>query len=159
MDSLADKAAFQAQVLNKTIQPTASCLSALSLTSSQCSTYSAPDLHETVTFDTKEMRALLDMHNIEDRDSLFNLIIQSNLFNPRKVGRRVFVSPDYNQSMEQQREMTMKRLEYLVDCGAFKGWATERGPEVELKRMAVNDVISIYDHSLAVMMGAHYFLW
>ncbi|KAJ8435618.1 hypothetical protein Cgig2_012272 [Carnegiea gigantea] len=159
MDSLADKAAFQAQVLNKTIQPTASCLSALSLTSSQCSTYSAPDLHETVTFDIKEMRALLDMHNIEDRDSLFNLIIQSNLFNPRKVGSRVFVSPDYNQSMEQQREMTMKRLEYLVDCGVFKGWTTERGPEVELKRMAVNDVISIYDHSLAVMMGAHYFLW
>ena len=69
------------------------------------------------------------------------------------------MSPDYNQSMEQQREMTMRRLEYLVDCGVFKGWTTVRGPEVELKRMAVYDVISIYDHSLAVMMGAHYFLW
>lgn len=105
------------------------------------------------------MRNLLDMHNIEDRDGLYNLIIESSVFNPRKVGSRVFVSPDYNQPMEQQREVTMERLQYLVDHGVLGGWITERGAAIELRRMALNEVVQIYDHSLAVMLGAHYFLW
>lgn len=114
---------------------------------------------EIIIFDTKKLRALLDMHNIEDRDSLYNLIIQSSVFNPRKIGSRVFVSPDYNEPMELQREVTMKRLRYMVDHGAFKGWITEGGAAVELRRMALNEVVQMYDHSLAVMLGAHYFLW
>uniref|UniRef100_A0A803MW08 Acyl-coenzyme A oxidase n=1 Tax=Chenopodium quinoa TaxID=63459 RepID=A0A803MW08_CHEQI len=114
---------------------------------------------EMITFDTKEMRSLLDMHNIEDRDSLYNLIIQSSVFNPRKIGSRIFVSPDYNETMEQQRELTMKRMHYLVDHGVFRWWITEGGAAVELRRMALNEVVQMYDHSLAVMLGAHYFLW
>ncbi|XP_074313080.1 acyl-coenzyme A oxidase 3, peroxisomal-like isoform X2 [Silene latifolia] len=127
--------------------------------SSPCSTYSDPHLAESITFDTKEMRSLLDMHNVEDRDWLFDLISQSSLFNPRKVGSRVFVSPDYDQSMEQQRLMTRKRLRYLIDYGVFKGWITEKGAEIELKKIAFHDVFSVYDHSLAVLVGAQYFLW
>ncbi|KAK9689791.1 hypothetical protein RND81_09G081300 [Saponaria officinalis] len=127
--------------------------------SSACSTYSDPDLAEPITFDTTEMRALLDMHNVEDRDSLFNLITQSNVFNPRKLGSKLFVSPDYNQSMEHQRMMSRKRLQYLVDQGVFKGWISERGADIELKKIALHDVVSVYDHSLTVLVGAQYFLW
>lgn len=99
------------------------------------------------------------MHNIENRDWLYNLIIQSSVFNPRKIGNRVFVSPVYNQSMEEQQDLTMVRMKYLVDQGVFGGWIVERGAEIELRRMALNEVVQVYDHSLAVMLGAHYFLW
>lgn len=101
----------------------------------------------------------MDGHNLQDRDWLFGLMIQSKLFNPRVAGGRVFVSPDYNQSMEQQREMTMKRIHYLLDCGVFQEWLTGRGPEVEMRKFALHEVIGMYDHSLAVKLGVHYFLW
>lgn len=101
----------------------------------------------------------MDGHNLQDRDWLFGLMIQSKLFNPRFSGGRVFVSPDYNQSMEQQREMTMKRIHYLLDCGVFQEWLTGRGPEVEMRKFALHEVIGMYDHSLAVKLGVHYFLW
>lgn len=101
----------------------------------------------------------MDDHNLQDRDWLFGLMIQSKLFNPRVAGGRVFVSPDYNQSMEQQREMTMKRIHYLLDCGVFQEWLTGRGPEVEMRKFALHEVIGMYDHSLAVKLGVHYFLW
>lgn len=71
----------------------------------------------------------------------------------------MFVSPDYNQSMEQQREMTMKRIAYLLDRGVFEGWLTEKGVEAELRKLALHEVIGIYDHSLAVKLGVHFFLW
>lgn len=105
------------------------------------------------------MRALLDVHNIEDRDWLFNVMMQSNLFNPTVRGHRTFVCPDYNQSMEQQREITMRRIEYLRDCGVFKGWLTGEGEEAEMRKMALNEVLAIYDHSLAIKLGAHFILW
>ncbi|KAL9243776.1 hypothetical protein vseg_017623 [Gypsophila vaccaria] len=127
--------------------------------SSTCSTFSDPTLVEPTTFDTVAMRSLLDMHNVEDRDSLFDLIIDSSLFNPRKVGSRVFVSPDYDQSMEHQRMMSRKRLQCLVDHGVFKGWISERRADIELRKIALHDVVSVYDHSLAVLIGAQYFLW
>jgi acyl-CoA oxidase len=105
------------------------------------------------------MRKLLDGHNLEERDWLFGLIIQSGLFNRREVDGRVFVSPDYNQSMEQQREMTMKRIAYLLDRGVFRGWLTGDGPQEELRKLALHEVIGMYDHSLAVKLGVHIFLW
>jgi len=82
------------------------------------------------------MRALLDAHNIQDRDWLFNLMIQSNLFNPKLRGHRVFVCLDYNQSMEQQRQFNMRRIEYLLDRGVFKGWLTDSSEESELRKDA-----------------------
>ncbi|KAF3443209.1 hypothetical protein FNV43_RR12890 [Rhamnella rubrinervis] len=92
-------------------------------------------------------------------DWLFGLMMQSKLFCPRNVAGRVFVSPDYNQSMEQQREMTMKRIGYLLDRGVFRGWLTEKGPEAEMRKLAFMDVLAIFDHSIAVKLGVHFFLW
>ncbi|XP_050379349.1 acyl-coenzyme A oxidase 3, peroxisomal-like [Argentina anserina] len=130
------------------------------LTANPCVGFSPPELTEPLDFDVKEMRKLLDHHNLEERDWLFGLMRQSKLFNPKEAGDgRVFVSPDYNQSMEQQREMTMKRIEYLLDRGVFKGWLTERGVEAELRKFALLEVTGIYDHSLSVKLGVHFFLW
>lgn len=71
----------------------------------------------------------------------------------------MFVSPDYNQSMEQQREATMKRIAYLLDRGVFRGWLTGDGPQEELRKLALHEVIGMYDHSLAIKIGVHVFLW
>lgn len=101
----------------------------------------------------------MDAHNLEDRDWLFNLIVQSNLFNPKLRGEKLFVVPDYNQSMEQQREITMKRIQYLLDHGVFDGWLTGEGFEVEMRKLALLEVIEIFDHSLAIKIGVHFFLW
>ncbi|XP_034701514.1 acyl-coenzyme A oxidase 3, peroxisomal-like [Vitis riparia] len=131
-----------------------------SLSPSPCLQYSPPELASPPSdFNLSDMRKLMDGHNLQDRDWLFGLMIQSKLFNPRFSGGRVFVSPDYNQSMEQQREMTMKRIHYLLDCGVFQEWLTGRGPEVEMRKFALHEVIGMYDHSLAVKLGVHYFLW
>ncbi|KAL6330106.1 hypothetical protein AAG906_040025 [Vitis piasezkii] len=131
-----------------------------SLSPSPCLQYSPPELASPPSdFNLSDMRKLMDGHNLQDRDWLFGLMIQSKLFNPRVAGGRVFVSPDYNQSMEQQREMTMKRIHYLLDCGVFQEWLTGRGPEVEMRKFALHEVIGMYDHSLAVKLGVHYFLW
>uniref|UniRef100_A0A5B7BDQ3 Acyl-coenzyme A oxidase n=1 Tax=Davidia involucrata TaxID=16924 RepID=A0A5B7BDQ3_DAVIN len=153
-----DRVSFRTQVLARHLhQPNLS--STPSLEPSVCLQYSPPELSERFEFDTKLMRKLLDGHNLEDRDWLFGLIMQSKLFCPRERGGRVFVSPDYNQSMEQQREMTMKRIGYLLDRGVFDGWLTAKGLEAEMRKFAFFEVIGLYDHSLAVKLGVHFFLW
>ncbi|CAN6706672.1 unnamed protein product [Malus baccata var. baccata] len=129
------------------------------LSPNPCLGFSPPELSEPFEFDTKEMRKLLDAHNLEDRDWLFGLMKQSKLFNPREAGGRVFIAPDYNQSMEQQRQMTMKRISYLLDRGVFKGWLTDKGVDAELRKFAFFEAIGIFDHSLAVKLGVHFFLW
>lgn len=101
----------------------------------------------------------MDGHNLEDRDWLFNLMLQSKLFNPKLRGGKVFVAPDYNQSMEQQREVTMKRIQYLLDHGVFAGWLTGKGFESEMRKLALLEVIEIFDHSLSIKIGVHFFLW
>ncbi|KAB1216524.1 Acyl-coenzyme A oxidase 3, peroxisomal [Morella rubra] len=123
-----------------------------------CLNYSPPDLVEPSSFNPTDMRLLLDGHNVADRDWLFGLMTQSRLFNPQQRGAKVFVSPDYNQSMEQQREATMKRVFYLLEKGVYQGWLTETGPEAQFRRFALNEVIGIYDHSLAIKLGVHFFL-
>ncbi|EEF37282.1 acyl-CoA oxidase, putative [Ricinus communis] len=105
------------------------------------------------------MRKLLDMHNIEDRDWLFGLMRQSKVFNPVEKGGRVYAVPDYNQSTEQQREMTMKRIGYMLERGVFNGWLTGKGLESEMKKFAFLEVTGIFDHSLSVKLGVHFFLW
>ncbi|KAE8662197.1 Acyl-coenzyme A oxidase 3, peroxisomal [Hibiscus syriacus] len=129
------------------------------LTSNDCFNYSPPELSENYAFDVNEMRKLMDGHDVEERDRLFGLIIQSRLFNPRVRGGKVFVSPDYNQSMEQQREMTWKRIEYLLERGVFKGWMTGEGEDVEMKRFACFEVLGLFDHSISIKLGVHFFLW
>ncbi|KAJ7948386.1 Acyl-coenzyme A oxidase [Quillaja saponaria] len=151
-----DRVSWRTQVLSKhLLQPPSSTI----LEPNVCLQYSPPELSESILFDTNEMRKLMEGHNVDDRDWLFGLMIQSNLFNPKKLGGRVFISPDYNQSMEQQREMTMKRIGYLLDRGAFEGWLTGKGAEAELRKFALQEAIGLYDHSLAVKLGVHFFLW
>ncbi|EPS62711.1 hypothetical protein M569_12075, partial [Genlisea aurea] len=111
------------------------------------------------SFDVESMRKLMDGHNVDDRVWLFNLLVQSDLFNGKLRGGKVFVVPDYNQTMEQQREITMERIRYLLDHGVFKGWLTEKGAESELRKLALLEVLGIFDHSLAIKLGVHFFLW
>ncbi|XP_021898386.1 acyl-coenzyme A oxidase 3, peroxisomal-like isoform X2 [Carica papaya] len=156
--SVPNRALQRTQILTNHILQSSSPSNS-SLSPNVCLQFSAPELTEKFDFDVREMRKLLDAHNLEDRDWLFGLMIQSKLFNPQKRGGRVFVSPDYNQSMEQQREMTMKRIAYFSDKGVFDGWLTEEGPKAELKKLAIFEVVGIYDHSLAIKLGVHFFLW
>ncbi|KMT01901.1 hypothetical protein BVRB_9g209270 isoform A [Beta vulgaris subsp. vulgaris] len=157
--SESDQINFRTQILLHHLNPILSP-SPTSLSSSPCLSYSPPELSEPcAVFDTNQMRSLLDSHNIEHRNWLFNIILQSNLFNPIIRGHRKFVIPDYNHSMEQQREITFKRILYLRDCGVFKGWLTGHSQEDELRNMAFNEVLALFDHSLAIKLGVHFFLW
>ncbi|ESQ36289.1 hypothetical protein EUTSA_v10009440mg, partial [Eutrema salsugineum] len=132
----------------------------LSLTRDVCLQYSPPEeLNGSYGFEIKEMRKLLDGHNVEERDWLYGLMMQSNLFNRKERGGKIFVSPDYNQTMEQQREVTMKRIWYLLQKGVFKGWLTETGPDAEQKKFALYEVCGIYDYSIIAKLGVHFLLW
>ncbi|CAF1923961.1 hypothetical protein Bca4012_069877 [Brassica carinata] len=131
----------------------------ISLAREACLQYTPPEVNESYGFQVKEMRKLLDGHNLEDRDWLYGIIIQSNLFNRKIRGGKVFVSPDYNETMEQQREISMKRILHLLEKGVFKGWLTETGPEAELKKFALYEVCGMYDYSLSAKLGVHFLLW
>ncbi|KAA8528140.1 hypothetical protein F0562_035609 [Nyssa sinensis] len=110
-----DRVTFRPQVLARHLhRPNIS--STPPLEPSVCLQYAPPELSERFEFDTKLMHKLMDGHNVEDQDWLFGVMMQSKLFCPRKRGRRVFVFSNYNQSMEQQREMTMKRIGGVVSC-------------------------------------------
>lgn len=124
-----------------------------------CFNYSPPDVAEPFSFNPTDMRILLDAHNLPDRDWLFGLFTQSHHFNPLTRGAKVFVLPDYNRPMEQQREVTMERIWYMLEKGVYEGWLTDTSPEAQMRRFALLEVIGIYDHSLAIKLGVHFFLW
>ncbi|KAJ0244946.1 Acyl-CoA oxidase/dehydrogenase [Hirschfeldia incana] len=155
-----NRALRRAHVLANHILRSPSPSSKISLVREVCLQYTPPEVIESYGFQVKEMRKLLDGHNLEDRDWLYGIIIESNLFN-RKVrgGGKVFVSPAYNETMEQQREISMKRILYLLEKGVFKGWLTETGPEAELKKFALYEVCGMYDYSLNAKLGVHFLLW
>ncbi|KAL5730573.1 acyl-CoA oxidase [Ranunculus cassubicifolius] len=146
-------------VINNHLSQSPSSTSSSPLQSSTCLNYSPPESSSTISFPLRDLRNLLDGHNLEDRDWLYGLMRQSNLFCPKNYGGRVFVSPDYNQSMEQQREVTMKRIEWMRDCGVFKGWLTGKSVDDDMRKFAFQEVIGMFDHSLAVKLGVHFFLW
>ncbi|KAI3796374.1 hypothetical protein L1987_39044 [Smallanthus sonchifolius] len=126
----------------------------------QCVNYSPPELFEPrPDFNTKALRKLLDGESIDEIDYIFNLMIQSDLFCPRERGGRVFISPDFNQSMKHQREMTMRRIDYLREQGAFDGWLTRKGPKAELSGFTRGITVGVFDHSLGIKLGVHFFLW
>ncbi|KAJ4841282.1 hypothetical protein Tsubulata_009567 [Turnera subulata] len=125
------------------------------LTSNVCLSFSPPELTETISFDTKEMRRLLDAHHIAERDWVFGLIEGGELFNPVKKGGKVFVMPDRNQPFQQQREMNMRRIKYLYDKGVHK----DSGPEWYMKNFAMQEVLRTYDIALGGLMAVHFFLW
>ncbi|KAL3632758.1 Acyl-coenzyme A oxidase 3, peroxisomal [Castilleja foliolosa] len=154
-----EKVNFRTRVLTRHLQhnPTST---AAAIICSPCLSYTPPEASEPPSsFDVNSMRKLMDGHNLEDRDWLFNLMIQSKIFNPKFRGGKVFLVPDYNQSMEQQKEITMKRIQYLLDNGVFNKWLTGKGFENEMRKLALLEVIEIFDHSLGIKIGAHFFLW
>ncbi|KAD7116818.1 hypothetical protein R6Q59_006472 [Mikania micrantha] len=153
-----DRVNFRTQVLTRHLQNHASTNDLLH--AAPCVNYSPPELSEPpADFDSKSLRKLLDGQSMEDIDYIFNLMIQSNLFCPRERGGKMFIAPDYNQSMEQQREMTMRRIIHLRDQGAFDEWFSKKGPEGDLWRFAIAESVSVYDHSLGIKLGVHFFLW
>ncbi len=110
-------------------------------------------------FDMKQMRSLLDDHNIPDRDFIWDLMASSKLFQLNRVGEKVFLSPDYNLSMEDQRESTLARVLFLLEKGVFKGWLTKQSRELELQKSAIFEAVETFDHALAVKLGIHFRLW
>ncbi|XP_047948432.1 acyl-coenzyme A oxidase 3, peroxisomal-like [Salvia hispanica] len=154
-----EKANFRAQILNRHLRNhTLAASSGAAVSRSPCLSYAPPEA-SAASFDVSSMRKLMDGHNLGERDWLFSLMLQSKLFSPKPRGGKAFAAPDYNQSMQQQREMTMKRIQYLLDRGVFEGWMTGRGIEAELRKLAMLEVIKIFDHSLAIKIGVHFLLW
>lgn len=96
---------------------------------------------------------------MDEIDYMFNLMIQSDLFCRRERGGKVFISPDFNESMEEQREMTMRRIGYLKEKGVFDGWLTSKGAEAELSGFTRANSCGVFDHSLGIKIGVHFFLW
>ncbi|KAK1610056.1 hypothetical protein QYE76_033729 [Lolium multiflorum] len=130
------------------------------LQSSPCLSYAPPESAEAPpAFSSTELRALLDGHHLRDRDWVFGAMEESPLFCPRRAGGKVFVSPDYNEGKEGQREATMRRIGHLTRRGVFRGWLTEPGPEAELRKLALLEALGVYDHSLVIKIGVHFFLW
>ncbi|KAF0903612.1 hypothetical protein E2562_028173 [Oryza meyeriana var. granulata] len=127
---------------------------------SACLCYAPPESSEPApAFSLLELRALLDGHHLRERDWAFRAMEESPLFCPRRCGGKVLVSPDYNEGKEGQREATMRRVGYLARRGVFRGWLTEPGPDAELRKLALLDCLGVYDHSLAIKVGVHFFLW
>ncbi|CAI0385285.1 unnamed protein product [Linum tenue] len=158
-ESPTDRASRRTRILSNHLTTSDLQVGGNSLQSNICLSYSPPELHEKIEFEVRKMRELLDVHNLQDRDWLFGLMMQSKLFNPQEKGGKVFVMPDFNHTKEQQREMTMKRIEYLLERGVFDGWLTTRGPETEMRKFAFMETLGIFDQSLAIKIGVHFFLW
>nr|XP_043625835.1 acyl-coenzyme A oxidase 3, peroxisomal-like [Erigeron canadensis] len=154
-----DRVTFRTQVLARHFQSHHNH-TAEHLDIAECVNYSPPEISEPPSdFDTKSLRKLLDGDSIDEIDYMFNLMTQSTLFCPRERGGTVFISPDFNQSMQQQREMTMKRIDYLRKQGVFNGWLTRKGPAAELLGFTRANSCGVFDHSLGIKLGVHFFLW
>jgi acyl-CoA oxidase len=111
------------------------------------------------SFDQAAMRALLDGHHMEVRDSFTNLMLSSDLFVSKRVGGRVFASPNFNTTMEEHRDKTLQRILFFKSKGVFQGWLTDSSVEDALKRAALFETLGIFDHSLAIKLGVHFHLW
>ena len=105
------------------------------------------------------MRLLLEGHDIETRDRVFNLMIESDLFVSKRIGDKVLVSPNFNQPRDHSREQTVARIRYLQSQGVFNGWATDRSYEGSLRHLASYETLTMFDHSLIVKISVHFHLW
>jgi acyl-CoA oxidase len=130
---------------------------------SPCLSYAPPESTEPEpAFPPADLRALLDGHHLKERDWVFRVMEESQLFCRTQRGGgggRIFVAPDYNDGKEAQREATMRRVAHLTRRGVFRGWLTEPGAEAELRKLALLECLGVYDHSLAIKIGVHFFLW
>ncbi|MCO5578202.1 hypothetical protein L7F22_032040 [Adiantum nelumboides] len=111
------------------------------------------------SFDLLSMRKLLDGHNIEERDQVFKLMENSDLFILKHIGGDIFLGADYNQPMEAQRSITMERIQFLLQKGVFRGWLTNDDLQFAFARSAVHESLGTFDHSLGIKLGVHFHLW
>ncbi|MCO5557767.1 hypothetical protein L7F22_011338 [Adiantum nelumboides] len=105
--------------------------------------------------DPHYMRKLLDGHDTEKRDAIYNLIASSELFQFKNG----LVVPDCNKTMEEHREMTLKRIKFLLRKGVFQGYLTSNNPDLYLTRAAVYESLGNFDHSLSVKVSLQFNLW
>ncbi|GJU87622.1 reverse transcriptase domain-containing protein [Tanacetum coccineum] len=154
-----DRVEFRTQILRNHLQNSQTTTFNNHLTTLPCINYVPQELTEpTSNFDTHLLSNLLNGTVSKELDYLLNLMKQSTLFCPRNRGGMVFIEPDYNTSMEEEREMTLKRTEYLVDNGVYDGWFVKEGYEEELWRLAIAECVGFFDHSLAIKLGVHFVL-
>ncbi|KAG0576313.1 hypothetical protein KC19_5G071100 [Ceratodon purpureus] len=152
-----DRAGWRIRVLTKHLRH---LIPGTSLEASICLAYEPPEVNSgDAAFDKSAMRALLDGHDLETRDWLFNLMAKSDLFVSRKVGDKVFASPDFNEPMDEMRDKTLERIFFLLRNGVFKDFLKDNSIENSLKQMAVWEVLGIFDHALSVKLGVHFILW
>lgn len=110
-------------------------------------------------FDKVAMRALLDGHDLEARDWVYKLMASSDLFVSRRVGDKVFASPDFDRPMDEMRDRTLERMVFLLHKELFQESLTDSSYENSLKQLAVREAIGIFDHAWAVKLGVHFTLW
>jgi len=153
-----DAAARRTSVLARQLAQELSPISFLQ--PSPCLAYQPPEFHsERASFDTRAMRALLDGHHLELRDQFTDLMLTSDLFVSKRVGGRVFATPNFNVTMEEHRDKTLERILFFRSKGVFKGWLTDASVEDQLKRAALFETLGTFDHSLAIKLGVHIHLW
>ncbi|EMS62186.1 hypothetical protein TRIUR3_06747 [Triticum urartu] len=153
MDSSPTAAARRAAAIARHLAglPFGAAAAVAGLQFSPCLSYAPPESSGAPpAFAPMELRALLDGHHLRERDWAYGAMEESPLFCPRRAGGKVFVSPDYNEGKEGQREATMRRIGYLTRRGVFRGWLTEPGPDAELHKLALLECLGVYDHSLAI---------
>ncbi|XP_024366306.1 acyl-coenzyme A oxidase 3, peroxisomal [Physcomitrium patens] len=127
---------------------------------SPCLAYQPPEFHcDNSSFDKSIMRELLDGHHVDLRDSFTDLLMSSDLFTSKRVGDRVFASPNFNLTMAEQRDKTLERILFLRSEGVFKGWLSDSSVDDALKRAALFETMGIFDHSLVIKLGVHIHLW
>ncbi|KAJ4808273.1 Acyl-coenzyme A oxidase [Rhynchospora pubera] len=158
-NSGADRAARRAAILaNHLVQP--ELVTGSLLSTSNCLHYNPPELTNPASFNPIHLRQILDGHHVEACDWLFKLMEESLLFCPkRRCEGKVFVAPDYNATEEQQREMTMRRIEFLLNNGVFEGWLTDSSADATMRKFALMECTGIFDHSLWTKLGVHFNLW
>ncbi|XP_078438670.1 acyl-coenzyme A oxidase 3, peroxisomal-like [Wolffia australiana] len=130
------------------------------LEASACVQYASPESYEKIELYVDEMRRIMDGHDSDARDWVYRIMEESPLFlSPRRPRKgRIFLIPNYDEPMEQQRELTMRRIVYLRDRGMYDGWLT-CGREMEMRRFALIESSVLFDHSLGIKLGVQFFLW
>lgn len=125
-----------------------------------CLQYVSPEANSAKSaFDIVAMRELLDGHDVELRDRIYDLMRKSELFHYKTVGDLTYLQVNYGEPLATQRDLTFERLLYFKEEGLFKGCLTNATPEQQLQTSAFFEVLAIFDHSASVKAGVHIHLW
>ncbi|CAM6085229.1 unnamed protein product [Calypogeia fissa] len=125
-----------------------------------CLQYTSPEANSGASaFDVATLRGLMDGHDTELRDKIFDLMKKSPLFHYRTVGDLTYLQANYNDSLDKQRELTMERLLYFKDNGLFKGCLTNATPKQQMETITFFEILAMFDHSASIKAGVHIHLW